>query len=96
MHNRSGLLVILLIIGLMPFLWPLVPPAAKALQKGTDDSARNAAHEISPEFQPWTESLWRPPDATSERILFGVQAMGGALVLYWAIGALHKRRAAGK
>jgi cobalt/nickel transport protein len=93
LQNRNlPLLALLIFLGLMPFLWPFVPVAANALQKGTDDGARNAIREISPTFQPWSDSLWRPPDATSERVLFSLQAIAGGLTLYWAISALRKRK----
>jgi cobalt/nickel transport protein len=58
---------------------------------GTDDQAEETIKEIRPDYIPWIEPLWKPPSADIETMLFAVQAAGGAFVLGYVIGYLHRR-----
>lgn len=78
-------------VAALPFLWPLLPPAADALGNGTDDKARNAIREVAPDYRPWFESLWRPSTPETERLLFTVQALAGTLVFIAAFRALREK-----
>jgi cobalt/nickel transport protein len=61
---------------------------------GTDDQAEETIKEIRPDYLPWIEPLWKPPSADIETMLFAVQAAGGAFVLGYVIGYLHRRATA--
>lgn len=45
---------------------------------GTDDQAKQAVSEVSPNYQPWFSNLWEPPSSEVESLLFALQAALGA------------------
>lgn len=58
---------------------------------GTDGAAESAIGEIRPDYQPWIDSLFKPPSSEVESLLFASQAAIGAGVLGYVIG-LYKGR----
>jgi cobalt/nickel transport protein len=63
--------------------------------RGTDDRAKETISRIDPVYRPWFRSLWEPPGAEVECLLFGIQAAAGAGLLGFALGHRHGRRAVG-
>ena len=94
--RNPRLLGLLLALAALPLAWQYVPFARRSLARGTDDGARTAIQESAPGYRPWASAFWRPPNDTAEKALFTAQALGGALLLYWAIESLRKRRSSGK
>lgn len=93
--RNPRLLGLLLALAALPLAWEYVPFARASLERGADDRARQAIRQSAPNYQPWTDVLWRPPNSTAEKALFTAQALGGALLLYWAIEALRKGKRSG-
>ena len=57
---------------------------------GSDSIAQAAIEETG--YQPWFESLWKPPSGEIESLLFALQAALGAGVVGYVVGRLHGRR----
>lgn len=47
---------------------------------------------ISPDYEPWAESLLEPPGGETESLLFCLQAAFGALVIGYGFGYLVARK----
>jgi cobalt/nickel transport protein len=52
----------------------------------TDKEATDVIRELRPDYQPWMRSLWQPPGAEIESLLFALQAALGAGVLGFYLG----------
>lgn len=57
---------------------------------GADGQARAAIEESG--YQPWFDSVWTPPSAEIETLIFAAQAALGAGVLGYVLGRTHGRR----
>lgn len=91
MKKHENLILILLVVALVAF--PLIWKAGAEFG-GSDDKVQGVVAEINPDYQPWFNSLWKPPSAEVESFLFAVQAgIGAGFIGYW-IGFQRGRRSA--
>jgi cobalt/nickel transport protein len=56
---------------------------------GSDDAATEAIEQSRPGYEPWFQSLWKPPGDEIESLLFAVQAAFGAGVIGYVLGRIH-------
>ncbi|MGC5326042.1 energy-coupling factor ABC transporter substrate-binding protein [Brevibacillus sp. SYSU BS000544] len=56
---------------------------------GADGQAEAAIQEISPDYEPWFTSVWEPPSAEIESLLFALQAAIGAGFIGYYIGFMR-------
>jgi cobalt/nickel transport protein len=52
--------------------------------KGSDDAASKSIEETG--YQPWFKSIWEPPSAEVESLIFALQAAIGAVILGFILG----------
>ncbi|UZQ51895.1 energy-coupling factor ABC transporter substrate-binding protein [Clostridium kluyveri] len=51
---------------------------------GSDDKAEKAITQIDKSYKPWFSSIWQPPSAEIESLLFSLQAaVGSGIVCYY-------------
>jgi len=65
---------------------------------GADGEAESAITAIDTGYQPWFSSIWEPPSAEIESLLFALQAAVGAGIVFYVLGyyvGRAKGRAAG-
>ncbi len=53
---------------------------------GADGEAETAITEIDTSYEPWFSSIWEPPSGEIESLLFALQAIIGAGILFYALG----------
>ena len=53
---------------------------------GADGEAETAITEIDTGYEPWLSSIWEPPSGEIESLLFALQAIIGAGILFYALG----------
>ncbi|MFS0666923.1 energy-coupling factor ABC transporter substrate-binding protein [Peribacillus frigoritolerans] len=58
---------------------------------GADGKAEEAITKIHPEYKPWFNSIWEPPGAETESLLFALQAAIGAGFIGYFIGVMRQR-----
>ena len=63
---------------------------------GADGAAEETIMAISPDYEPWAESLLEPPGGETESLLFCLQAALGALVIGYGFGYLVARKTIAK
>lgn len=96
---KNGLLltaVVLLI--LIPLLIVKAPTPGfdgerTAIFTGTDAQAQGVIQTLAPDYQPWFESLLKPPSVEIESLLFALQAALGAGVIGYYAGYVRGKRA---
>ena len=71
-------------------------PNAKELFTGSDDQAKNMISTINPNYKPWFAPLWTPPSAEIESLLFALQGVIGAGVLFYFLGYIMGRSSAAR
>jgi cobalt/nickel transport protein len=81
--KKWTILVILAVIVLA--IVPLVV-AGGAEFGGADGEAETAITEIDAGYEPWFSSIWEPPSGEIESLLFVLQAVIGAGLLFYALG----------
>lgn len=59
---------------------------------GADGQAEEVIATISPDYEPWAESLLEPPGGETESLLFCLQAAFGALIVGYGFGYLVARK----
>ncbi len=59
---------------------------------GADGQAEEVIATISPDYEPWAESLLEPPGGETESLLFCLQAAFGALIIGYCFGYLVARK----
>ncbi|HZG70887.1 MAG TPA: energy-coupling factor ABC transporter substrate-binding protein, partial [Chondromyces sp.] len=59
---------------------------------GADGEAEAKIAEISPDYEPWFQSIWEPPSGEVESLLFSLQAAAGAIVIGYVIGFGRARK----
>lgn len=64
----------------------------KAPMTGSDSQAAGVIHRIAPDYQPWFQSLFKPPGAEIENLLFALQAALGAGVIGYYLGYMHGKK----
>ena len=57
---------------------------------GTDQIAMETVLRINPDYKPWRASTWEP-SSNVEMLLFGLQALLGASILFYCISRLRVR-----
>lgn len=58
---------------------------------GADGEAKEAITQIQPEYEPWFSSIWEPPGAETESLLFAIQAAIGAGFIGYFIGVMRQK-----
>ena len=58
---------------------------------GADGEAEEAITKIHPEYKPWFNSIWEPPGAETESLLFALQAAIGAGFIGYFIGVMRQK-----
>ncbi|WP_217627918.1 energy-coupling factor ABC transporter substrate-binding protein [Bacillus solimangrovi] len=59
---------------------------------GADGQAEQLISEISPNYEPWFETIWEPPGGEIESLLFSLQAAIGAIIIGYIIGFGRARK----
>ena len=90
MKNRGMLAVVLLLLCVVIAVIPLLFIHDSEFG-GADGQAEEVITEISPEYEPWAESLIEPPGGETESLLFALQAALGAGVMGFGFGYLVAR-----
>ncbi|AXN41124.1 energy-coupling factor ABC transporter substrate-binding protein [Peribacillus butanolivorans] len=62
---------------------------------GADGVAEEAITKIQPEYKPWFNSIWEPPGAETESLLFALQAAIGAGFIGYFIGVMRQKNKQG-
>ena len=78
------LIIILAIIVVLPFVIHNGKGEDEGYFGGSDDSASEIIETSG--FQPWFSSIWEPPSAEIESLVFAVQAAIGALIIGFIFG----------
>ncbi|MGE7767391.1 energy-coupling factor ABC transporter substrate-binding protein [Peribacillus sp. NPDC096540] len=58
---------------------------------GADGAAEEAITKIQPEYEPWFNSIWEPPGAETESLLFALQAAIGAGFIGYFFGVMRQK-----
>ncbi|KRF67378.1 cobalamin biosynthesis protein CbiN [Bacillus sp. Soil768D1] len=58
---------------------------------GADGVAEEAITKIQPEYKPWFNSIWEPPGAETESLLFALQAAIGAGFIGYFICVMRQK-----
>ncbi len=93
MTMRKNILLLLLavVIAVVPLIWH-----SGAAFGGSDDKAKDVIGEINPDYKPWFSSLWEPPSAEVETLLFSLQAALGAGFIGYFFGYRQGQKASRK
>lgn len=93
MKARNGLLASLLLATVALSLY--VGSRAGELE-GADAIAEEVIMELSPDYEPWAESIWEPPSGEIESAIFAMQAAAGGMFIGYFIGSkkIAKRNSA--
>ncbi len=59
---------------------------------GADGAAEEAVSAVNPDYEPWADSILKPPGGETESLLFSLQAGLGAGVLGFGFGYLAARK----
>ena len=85
--KNSLLLAAAVFLTLMPLLIVNAPVA------GSDVQAIGVIQTLAPDYQPWFDSLFKPPSGEIESLLFALQAALGAGVIGYYAGYVRGKRA---
>ncbi len=91
MKSRKALVIILILICALIAIIPLAMIKDSEFV-GADGVAEEIITEISPEYEPWFESVLAPPGGETESLLFCLQVGLGAIVLGYGFGYLVARK----
>lgn len=86
----TNLLLLLLVAALTVF--PLIYLAGARFE-GADALAEEVVAQVAPGYTPWFRSLWEPPGAEVESLLFALQAAVGAGAIGYYLGYNRGRKA---
>jgi len=53
---------------------------------GADDQIAESVNQVNKDYKPWYKSIWKPPSAEIESLLFAIQAAMGAGFIGYYIG----------
>lgn len=81
MRKNIILICIAVVIGVIPLL--MIKDSEFG---GADGKAEELIQEISPNYEPWAESLIELPGGETESLLFALQAALGAGVMGYVLG----------
>jgi cobalt/nickel transport protein len=96
---KNGLLltavVLLTLLPLMTIKTPVAGPDGEqaAIFTGTDNQAEGVIQKLHPDYQPWFNSLLKPPSGEIESLLFALQAALGAAVIGYYAGYVRGKSA---
>ena len=82
--KKWTVLVLLAVVALA--VVPLLFHSKNAEFGGADAKAGAAITQIDPGYHPWFSSIWKPPSAEIESLLFALQAAFGAGAVFYALG----------
>lgn len=77
--------IILLLLTIVLIITPLILNST-AEYGGADGEAESLISEISPDYEPWFNSLYEPPSGEIESLLFSTQAAIGAGIIGYFLG----------
>ena len=60
--------------------------------EGADGQAEQVIMEVQTDYEPWFEPALEPPGGETESLLFALQAVLGAGVIFYSIGYLKGRK----
>lgn len=86
---KQNIILLILIIAIV--ITPLIIKRDSEFE-GADGEAEGLIQEISPDYEPWFESLWKPPSGEIESLLFSLQVAIGAGLIGYIFGVLKERR----
>lgn len=89
--KQSSIVITLLLLCVVIAVVPLVMIKDSEFG-GADGEAEEIISEISPDYEPWFESLIEPPGGETESLLFSLQAAAGAIVIGYGFGYLVARK----
>ncbi|MBU5437431.1 energy-coupling factor ABC transporter substrate-binding protein [Tissierella sp. MSJ-40] len=87
--GKKNLLLLLLAIAII--ITPLIIKRDSEFE-GADGQAEGVIEEISPDYEPWFESIWEPPSGEIESLLFSLQVAIGAGAIGYIFGGLKEKR----
>ncbi|MFB7640483.1 energy-coupling factor ABC transporter substrate-binding protein [Peribacillus butanolivorans] len=85
---KKSLLLLFLVV--MLAIIPLITQQGTEFG-GADGVAEEAITKIQPEYKPWFNSIWEPPGAETESLLFALQAAIGAGFIGYFIGVMRQK-----
>lgn len=85
MKNRGLLALVLILLCAVIAVVPLTMIKDSEFG-GADGQAEELIAEISPDYEPWAESIIEPPGGETESLLFCLQAAIGAGIIGWGFG----------
>jgi cobalt/nickel transport protein len=85
--KKSTIVIIMLIICVLIAAVPLAVIKDSEFG-GSDDAAENVISDLSPDYEPWADSLIEPPGSETEGLLFCLQGAFGALIIGYGFGYL--------
>lgn len=93
MKAKNGLLAALLFITVALSLYM---GSRVGELEGADAIAEEVIMEVSPNYEPWAESIWEPPSGEIESAIFAMQAAAGGMFIGYFIGSkkIAKRNSA--
>lgn len=91
MKKQNKILLILVVfLAFSPLYWQ-----KEAEFAGADDKASELISAVSPDYEPWFNSVWKPPSSEVESFLFALQAGIGAGFIGYFFGYLKGKKSPG-
>ena len=87
--TAKNTVLILLVLALV--VVPLVINKAPEFT-GSDDQGKDLIGQIDKNYQPWYTSLWEPPGAEMQSLLFAVQAAVGSGFIGYYFGYMRGKK----
>lgn len=89
--KKSTKIILLLILCAIIAIIPLLTIKDSEFG-GADGQAEEVITEISPDYEPWFESIIEPPGGETESLLFALQAAFGAGIIGFGFGYFTGRK----
>ncbi|MBP3088236.1 energy-coupling factor ABC transporter substrate-binding protein [Corynebacterium sp. sy017] len=86
-----GLIALIIVIAVLPFMIHSTNSAGEEAFGGTDDGAEEIITQYSPDYQPWFQSIIGELPGEVESGLFALQAALGAGVVGYTLGVYRGR-----
>jgi len=87
LHKNLVLIFFVLVLAIAPLI-----TRGGAEFGGADGQAEKVITEISPNYEPWFNSLWEPPSGEIESLLFAVQAAAGSGFVCYYLGYMKGKK----
>lgn len=96
--KNTLLLAAVILLTLIPLLTIKAPVPGPDGQRteiftGADAQAEGVIQKLNPDYQPWFNSLFKPPSVEIESLLFALQAAIGAGVIGYYAGYVRGKKA---